>query len=90
MHRSSKAQEFRGHAEDCRLQAERCSTEIEKEHWRKMAADWLRMARDADIWGIRMRASKNKWRRSGFSRSGPIRDTADWHATYRWRCYFGQ
>ena len=45
MHRSSKAQEFRGHAEDCRLQAERCSTELEKEQWGKMGEEWLRMAR---------------------------------------------
>ena len=50
MHRTSKAQEFRDHAEDCRLQAEQCSTEIEKEHWGKMAEEWLRMARDADTW----------------------------------------
>jgi len=50
MHRTSKAQEFRDHAEDCLLQAEQCSTEIEKEHWGKMAEEWLRMARDADTW----------------------------------------
>jgi ribosomal protein L18 len=51
VHRTSKAQEYRDRAVDCRLQAERCSTEIEKEHWGKMAAEWLKMARDADIWG---------------------------------------
>ena len=56
MHRTSKAQEFRDHAEDCRLQAEQCSTEIEKEHWGKMAEEWLRMARDADTWLIRSAA----------------------------------
>jgi hypothetical protein len=50
MHRTSKAQEFRGHAEDCRLQAERCSTEMEKEQWGKMGEEWLRMARDAETW----------------------------------------
>jgi hypothetical protein len=35
VNRTSKAQEYRARAEDCRLQAERCSTEIEKEHWGK-------------------------------------------------------
>ena len=35
---------------DCRLQGERCNTEIEQEHWGKMAAEWLRMARDAETW----------------------------------------
>ena len=39
MHRTSKAQEYRDHAEDCRRQAE---------HWGKMAAGWLRMAREVD------------------------------------------
>jgi hypothetical protein len=50
MHQTSRAQEFRDHAEDCRLQAERCSSEIEKGHWGKMAEEWLRMARDAETW----------------------------------------
>ena len=26
------------------------ASEIEKEHWGKMAEEWLRMARDADTW----------------------------------------
>jgi hypothetical protein len=43
----SKAQEYRDRAEDCRLRAEQCSTEIEKEHWGKLAEGWLMMARDA-------------------------------------------
>ena len=50
LHLTSKAQEFRARVEDCRLQAERCSTEIEKKFWGKMADEWLRMARDADTW----------------------------------------
>jgi hypothetical protein len=50
VNRTSKAQEYRDRAEDGRLQAERCSTEIEKEHWGKMAEEWLRMAREAETW----------------------------------------
>jgi hypothetical protein len=48
--RGGSPREYRDHAENCRLQAEQCSTEIEKEHWGKMAEEWLRMARDADAW----------------------------------------
>ena len=47
----SKAQEFRtDHAEKCHQQAEQWSTPIEKNHWLVMADEWLRMAKDADIW----------------------------------------
>ena len=40
MHRTSKAQEYRDRAEDCRLQAEQCSTEIEKEHVTPVSTFW--------------------------------------------------
>ena len=47
---SSKAQEFRDHADNCRRQAEQCSTDKEKHHWVTMAQEWMRMADDAAIW----------------------------------------
>jgi hypothetical protein len=45
----SKAQEYRQHAEDCRREAERCSTPVEKNHRLVLADQWLSMAQDLDL-----------------------------------------
>ena len=43
---TSKAEQFRAHADACVEQAENCSTEREKTHWLTLAEDWLKMAQD--------------------------------------------
>ena len=45
--RSPRLKSIESRAEECRRNAETCSTAIEKEYWSKMAEEWLRMARDA-------------------------------------------
>jgi len=42
------AERFRKEAEECRQQAEKTVDPIDKEAWLKLAADWMRLAQDAD------------------------------------------
>ena len=38
---------FRKEAEECRQQAKKTVDPIDREAWLKLAADWMRLARDA-------------------------------------------
>jgi hypothetical protein len=40
----SKPDDYRARAEECRLQADRAFTPLDKEAWLQLAADWLAMA----------------------------------------------
>jgi hypothetical protein len=40
----SKPADYRAKAEECRLQADRAFTPLDKEAWLQLAADWLAMA----------------------------------------------
>ena len=44
----TRAAHYRQQAEECRLQAERTKGEDDKASWLKIAAQWQRMAEDAD------------------------------------------
>ena len=43
---TSKVEEFRTRADSCFRQAESCSTQLDKDHWLKLAEDWLKMAQN--------------------------------------------
>jgi hypothetical protein len=45
---------FRAHAEECRQQAERCVSPLDKEAWLRMAADGTKLAESAEQW-------RNRW-----------------------------
>ena len=39
---------FRQQAEECRREAEKAVSPLDKEAWLKLAADWLRLAQDVE------------------------------------------
>lgn len=45
---NSRADHYRRQAEDCRLQAEKSKLDGDKASWLKLAAQWQRMAEEAD------------------------------------------
>ena len=42
------ADRFRKEAEKCRKQAERSVSQLEKEYWLRLAADWIKLAENAE------------------------------------------
>jgi hypothetical protein len=42
------AERFRAEAEECRQQAEKAINPLDKEAWLKLAAEWIRLAQDAE------------------------------------------
>jgi hypothetical protein len=42
------AQRFRKAAEECREQAERTISQLDKEAWLRLAADWIKLAQAAE------------------------------------------
>ena len=42
------ADRFRKKAEECSQQAERSVSQLEKEHWLRLAADWIKLAENAE------------------------------------------
>ena len=42
------AQRFREEAEKCRQQAARAVSELEREEWLRLAADWIKLAEQAE------------------------------------------
>jgi predicted transglutaminase-like cysteine proteinase len=54
-----KAEQYRHHADECRREAGRCSTPVEKNEWLVLREQWLRMAQDID-----MRLNKSNARRN--------------------------
>ena len=42
------ADRFRKKAEECSQQAERSVSQLEKEHWLRFAADWIKLAENAE------------------------------------------
>jgi hypothetical protein len=47
------AERFRKEAEDCRVLAEKASSPIDKEWWLRLAAEWLKLAQEAESRGGR-------------------------------------
>ena len=45
---SDDADRFRKQADECREQAERSISPLDKERWLRLAGDWIRMAQDAE------------------------------------------
>jgi hypothetical protein len=44
----SDADRFRKQAEECRLQAEKAVSPLDKEAWLRVAAEWIKLAQSAD------------------------------------------
>jgi hypothetical protein len=47
------AERFRKEAEDCGVLAEKASSPIDKEWWLRLAAEWLKLAQEAESRGGR-------------------------------------
>ena len=47
------ADRFRKEAEDCRHLAEKATSQLDKETWLRLAADWTKLAQDAESRGGR-------------------------------------
>jgi hypothetical protein len=45
----SDADRFRQEAEECRKLAERARSQMDKEAWLRLAADWIKLAEDAEL-----------------------------------------
>jgi hypothetical protein len=48
MAETDNAERFRDEAEECRRQAERTISPLDKETWLRLAGEWLKLAHDAD------------------------------------------
>jgi hypothetical protein len=46
--KTDNAEGFRDEAEECRRQAERAISPLDKETWLRLAREWLKLAQDAD------------------------------------------
>ena len=42
------ADRFRKEAEECRKQAERSVSQLDKDYWLRLAADWINLAENAE------------------------------------------
>jgi len=47
-HDETDAERFREEAEECRMFAERSASQLDKEAWLRLAADWIKLAENAE------------------------------------------
>jgi len=49
MKSETPAQRYRREAEECQLQAEAAQRQVDREAWLRLAADWMKLAKSAEL-----------------------------------------